>query len=91
MWKPEFLNMILSASVSVVTLFTFFQNRMTTNERRTTILEEKEKQFEKEIVDIKKRLDNHDRQNEALIRLTTEITNLSDKVEKIDNKLEELS
>ena len=64
---------------------------MTTNERRTTILEEKEKQFEKEIVDIKKRLDNHDRQNEALIRLTTEITNLSDKVEKIDNKLEELS
>ena len=91
MWKPEFLSMILSASVSVVTLFTFFQSRMTTNERRTTILEEKEKQFEKEIVDIKKRLDNHDRQNEALIRLTTEITNLSDKVEKIDNKLEELS
>ena len=83
--------MILSASVSVVTLFTFFQSRMTTNERRTTILEEKEKQFEKEIVDIKKRLDNHDRQNEALIRLTTEITNLSDKVERIDSKLEELS
>ena len=91
MWKPEFLSMILSASVSVVTLFTFFQSRMTTNERRTTILEEKEKQFEKEIVDIKKRLDNHDRQNEALIRLTTEITNLSDKVERIDSKLEELS
>ena len=91
MWKPEFLSMILSASVSVVTLFTFFQSRMTTNERRTTILEEKGKQFEKEIVDIKKRLDNHDRQNEALIRLTTEITNLSDKVERIDSKLEELS
>ena len=91
MWRPEIISMILSAAVSVITLFTFFQNRMTTNERRTTILEEKEKQFEKEIVDIKKRLDNHDRQNEALIRLTTEITNLSDKVEKIDNKLEELS
>lgn len=83
--------MILSAAVSLLTLFTFFQSRMTSSERRTTILEEKNKQFDKEIVEIKKRLDNHDRQNEALVRLTAEITNLSDKVEKIDNKLEELS
>lgn len=83
--------MILSAAVSLLTLFTFFQSRMTSSERRTTILEEKNKQFDKEIVEIKKRLDNHDRQNEALVRLTAEITNLSDKVEKIDNKLEGLS
>ena len=91
MWKPEFLSMILSASVSVLTLFTFFQSRMTNSERRTTILEENAKQRDKELVEIKKRLDNHDKQNEALIRLTTEITNLSEKVEKIDNKLEEIS
>ena len=83
--------MVLSAAVSLLTLFTFFQSRMTSSERRTTILEEKNKQFDKEIVEIKKRLDNHDRQNEALVRLTAEITNLSEKVEKIDNKLEELS
>ena len=88
MWKPEFLSMILSASVSVLTLFTFFQSRMTNS---TTILEENAKQRDKELVEIKKRLDNHDKQNEALIRLTTEITNLSEKVEKIDTKLEELS
>ena len=91
MLKPGFLSMFLSAAVSLLTLFTFFQSRMTSSERRTTILEEKNKQFDKEIVEIKKRLDNHDRQNEALVRLTAEITNLSDKVEKIDNKLEELS
>ena len=91
MLKPEFLSMVLSAAVSLLTLFTFFQSRITTNERRTTILEEKDKQVDKEIAEIKKRLDNHDRQNEVLIRLTSEITNLSDKVEKIDNKLEELS
>lgn len=91
MWKPEFLSMILSASVSVLTLFTFFQSRMTNSERRTTILEENAKQRDKELVEIKKRLDNHDKQNEALIRLTTEITNLSEKVEKIDNKLKEIS
>ena len=83
--------MILSAAVSLLTLFTFFQSRMTSTEKRLTVLEEKDKQEDKEIVEIKKRLDSHDKQNEALIRLTTEITNLSVKVEKIDNKLEELS
>ena len=91
MLKPGFLSMVLSAAVSLLTLFTFFQSRMTSSERRTTILEEKDKQQDKEIIEIKKRLDSHDKQNEALIRLTTEITNLSVKVEKIDNKLEELS
>lgn len=91
MIKPGFLSMILSAAVSLLTLFTFFQSRMTSSERRTTILEEKDKQQDKELIEIKKRLDSHDKQNEALIRLTTEITNLSVKVEKIDNKLEELS
>ena len=51
------------------------------------------KQAEVEIIDreVFEQGINHDRQNEALIRLTTEIANLSDKVEKIDNKLEELS
>ena len=91
MIKPGFLSMILSAAVSLLTLFTFFQSRMTSTEKRLTVLEEKDKQEDKEIVEIKKRLDSHDKQNEALIRLTTEITNLSVKVEKIDNKLEELS
>ena len=83
--------MILSSAVSLLTLFTFFQSRMTSSERRTTILEEKDKQQDKELAEIKKRLDSHDKQSEALIRLTTEIANLSVKVEKIDNKLEELS
>lgn len=41
MWKPEFLSMILSAAVSLLTLFTFFQSRMTSTEKRLTILEEK--------------------------------------------------
>lgn len=88
MIKFETITAIVGALVSMLTIFAFFQGRMTTNERRTTILEEKDKQFEKEFVEIKKRLDDHDKQNEVLIRLTAEITNLSDKVEKIDSKLE---
>ena len=90
MGKPEFLSMILSASVSVLTLFTFFQSRMTNSERRTTILEENAKQQDRELTEIKKRLDNHDTQMRVLIQLTEQIKNLSEQVEKIDNKLEEV-
>lgn len=88
MMKLETINAVIGALVSTLTVFTFFQGRMTSSERRTTILEEKDKQFEKEVIEIKKRLDDHDKQNEVLIRLTAEIASLSEKVEKIDSKLE---
>ena len=39
MWRPEIISMILSAAVSVLTLFTFFQSLMTPTEKRLTILE----------------------------------------------------
>ena len=91
MWKPEIISMFLSASVSVLTLFTFFQSRMTNSERRTTILEEKDKQNDKELEETKSRLDNHDLQMQVLIQMTEQIKNLSEKVDRIDNKLEELS
>lgn len=91
MWKPEIISMFLSASVSVLTLFTFFQSRMTSNEKRLTILEENGKQQDKELTEIKSRLDNHDLQMQVLIQMTEQIKNLSEKVDKIDNKLEELS
>lgn len=90
MWKPEIISMFLSASVSVLTLFTFFQSRMTNSERRTTILEENAKQQDRELSEVKKRLDNHDTQMRVLIQLTEQIKNLSEQVEKIDNKLEEV-
>ena len=91
MWRPEIISMVLSASVSVLTLFTFFQSRMTSTEKRLTILEEKNKQNDKELEETKTRLDNHDLQMQVLIQMTEQIKNLSEKIEKIDNKLEELS
>ena len=91
MWKPEIISMFLSASVSVLTLFTFFQSRMTNSERRTTILEEKDKQNDKELEETKSRLDNHDLQMQVLIQMTEQIKNLSEKVDKTDNKLEAIS
>ena len=88
MWRPEIISMILSAAVSVITLFTFFQSRMTSTEKRLTILEEKNKQNDKELEETKGRLDNHDLQMQVLIQMTEQIKNLSEKIEKIDNKLE---
>ena len=64
---------------------------MTSTEKRLTILEEKNKQNDKELEETKTRLDNHDLQMQVLIQMTEQIKNLSEKIEKIDNKLEELS
>ena len=91
MWKPEIISMALSAAVSVLTLFTFFQGRITSTEKRLTILEENNKQQDKQLTEIKARLDNHDLQMQVLIQMTEQIKNLSEKVDKIDIKLEELS
>ena len=91
MWRPEIISMVLSASASVLTLFTFFQSRRTSTEKRLTILEEKNKQNDNELEETKNRLDNHDLQMQVLIQMTEQIKNLSEKVDKIDNKLEELS
>lgn len=91
MWKPEAVSVVLSCVVSLLGIFTFFQGRMTSTEKRLTILEEKNNQQDKELAEIKNRLDNHDLQMQVLIQMTEQIKNLSEKVEKIDNKLEELS
>ena len=82
MWRPEIISMILSASVSLLTLFTFFQSRMTSTEKRLTILEEKNKQNDKELEETKNRLDNHDLQMQVLIQMTEQIKNLSENYEK---------
>lgn len=91
MWKPETVSIILSCVLSFLGIFTFFQSRITSTEKRLTILEENNKQQDKQLTEIKARLDNHDLQMQVLIQMTEQIKNLSEKIEKIDNKLEELS
>lgn len=88
--NPEIIRMILSISLSLLTLFTFFQSRMTLTEKRLTILEENNKQQDKRLAENKSILDNHDQQMKVLIQMTEQIKNLSEKIEKIDNKLEEV-
>ena len=90
MWKPETVSVVLSCVVSFIGIFTFFQGRMTSTEKRLTILEEKSKQQDRELNEIKVRLDNHDLQMQVLIQMTEQIKNLSEKVDKIDNRLEEI-
>ena len=91
MWKPETVSIILSCVLSFLGIFTFFQSRITSTEKRLTILEENNKQQDKQLTEIKARLDNHDLQMQVLIQMTEQIKNLSEKVDKIDNKLEEIS
>lgn len=90
MLNPEIIRMVLSISLSLLTLFTFFQSRMTLTEKRLTILEENNKQQDKLLAENKSILDNHDQQMKVLIQMTEQIKNLSEKIEKIDNKLEEV-
>lgn len=90
MLDPEIIRMILSISLSLLTLFTFFQSRMTSTEKRLTILEENNKQQDKQLTENKYILDNHDQQMKVLIQMTEQIKNLSEKIEKIDKKLEEV-
>lgn len=90
MLNPEIIRMILSISLSLLTLFTFFQSRMTLTEKRLTILEENNKQQDKRLAENKSILDNHDQQMKVLIQMTEQIKHLSEKIEKIDNKLEEV-
>lgn len=89
MLKPETISIVLSCVVSFLTIFAFFQGRMTLTEKRLTILEEKNKQQDRELDEIKVRLDNHDLQMRVLIQLTEQIKNLSKQVDKINRKLEE--
>ena len=84
------IDTILGIAIGIMTLFAFFQNRMTASERRLTILEEENKQTAKLLGEYSERLKEHDKQNDVLIKLTQQLTNLNEKVEKIDKRLDEV-
>lgn len=89
-WRIADINTGLEIALAILSLFTFFQSKMTASERRLTVLEEENKQKTLTLEEYKDRLNKHDKQNETLIMLTQQMTSLTEKVEKIDNKLEEV-
>ena len=82
------IGMLLSAFVALLTVFTFFQTRMTTTEKRLTILEQKDIQTDEKLEEYKVRLDNHDRQTEVMIRMSEQLNVLNAKVDGLAEKLE---
>lgn len=82
------VDVVLGITMAVITLFSFFQSRMTASERRLTILEEENKQKARTLDEYSERLKKHDKQNDVLIQLTQQLTNLTEKVDKMDAKLE---
>lgn len=90
MFKPEIISIVISALVALLTFTTFFQNRVANAERRLTIIEEENKQQNQALKECKQRLDNHDIQNQALIRLTVQMDELTKKIEKIDERIKKI-
>lgn len=90
-FKPEQVYTFVAFVSSVLGMWSILSAKMTKQENRITVLEKDIENLKEFKESANHRLDSHDKQNEVLIRLTTEITNLSEKVEKIDSKLEELS
>ena len=88
--KPEIISIVISALVALLTFTTFFQNRVANAERRLTIIEEENKQQNQALKECKKRLDNHDIQNQALIRLTVQMDELTKKIEKMDERIKKI-
>lgn len=84
----DMIGMLLSAFVALLTVFTFFQTRMTTTEKRLTILEQKDIQTDEKLEEYKVRLDNHDRQTEVMIRMSEQLNVLNAKVDNLAEKLE---
>lgn len=82
------VDVVLGITMAVITLFSFFQSRMIASERRLTILEEENKQKARTLDEYSERLKKHDKQNDVLIQLTQQLTNLTEKVDKMDAKLE---
>lgn len=83
----DMIGMLLSAFVALLTVFTFFQTRMTTTEKRLTILEQKDIQTDEKLEEYKLRLDNHDRQTEVMIRMSEQLNVLNAKVDGLAEKL----
>ncbi|ABD48920.1 holin [Streptococcus phage M102] len=90
MLKPEIISIVISALVALLTFTTFFQNRVANAERRLTIIEEENKQQNQALKECKQRLDNHDIQNQALIRLTVQMDELTKKIEKMDERIKKI-
>ena len=90
MFKPEIISIVISALVALLTFTTFFQNRVANAERRLTIIEEENKQQNQALKECKRRLDNHDIQNQALIRLTVQMDELTKKIEKMDERIKKI-
>lgn len=81
------ITIVISAVAGMITVFSFFQNRMTSTEKRLSLLEKNDEYICEKLEDHKLRLDNHDKQTEAIVRMTEQLKVLSEKVDKMDHKL----
>ena len=89
-FTPEDISLWFGLIASIVAIYGKFKADVIIQEKRLTVLE-KDNEYAKEFQrTASKRLDNHDKQNEALVRMNTSLEYLTEKVDAIDKRLEEL-
>lgn len=81
------ITIVISAVAGMITVFSFFQGRMTATEKRLSLLEKNDEYISEKLYDHKLRLDNYDKQTEAIVRMTEQLKVLSEKVDKMDHRL----
>lgn len=87
--KPEHVYAFVGFIVTIIGMWNVFSSKITAQEKRLVVLEKDVETLTEFKQTALKRIDNHDKQNEVLIRLTTNIEYLTEKVEAIDKKMEE--
>jgi hypothetical protein len=88
--RPEYIYAFTGFVATAVGLWNAFSIKITAQEKRLVILEKDVETLNEFKQTALKRMNNHDKQNEALIRLTTNIENLTEKVEAINEKMEKI-
>ena len=84
----EFARWLFSVIGPLLAVYSYINNQTTKQENRITMLEQEYVYFKEGMAEARKRLDNHDEQNKALIALVEQVKGLGEDVKRIETKLD---
>ena len=80
--EPQVVTFIITLIINFITVYSYLNNKDVTSNTRLSVLEEKVKSLRFETAKI-------DKQNEILTQLTKEVALLTEKIQTLDEKLDE--
>ena len=87
-FTPEDISLLVGFISILLGVYGRFKGDIVSAEKRLTIIEKDIENLEEFKRSATLRLDNHDKQNEALIQMKTSLEYLTEKVDAIDKRLE---